>query len=162
MFKRVVGFEKYMAYEDGRIVGAFGRVLRPCEGHGGYGRVCLSKGHTRKWMYIHRLVCTAFVENPLSKPEINHKDGNKFNNHYENLERVTRSENNIHAFRTGLKHGIKGESHIGHKVTGREVQEIRKMRGVYTQRRLGELYGLAHSQIGKIQRGENWKEVANV
>lgn len=46
--------------------------------------------------YIHRLVWEYFIDNPYNKKEINHKDGNKTNNHYLNLERATRSENELH------------------------------------------------------------------
>lgn len=53
--------------------------------------------------YIHRLVAQAFLPNPSNKPCVNHKDGNKKNNCVDNLEWVTHSENNRHAYRTGLK-----------------------------------------------------------
>lgn len=52
---------------------------------------------------VHRLVAAAFVENPRGYPEVNHKDGNKLNNHANNLEWVTRSMNNKHAWDTGLQ-----------------------------------------------------------
>ena len=54
--------------------------------------------------YIHRLVAECFVPNPNGYREVNHKDGNKRNNAAENLEWCTRSENVLHAYRTGLRH----------------------------------------------------------
>lgn len=52
---------------------------------------------------IHVFVAQAFIENPLNKPCVNHIDGNKHNNNVNNLEWCTYSENNIHAFKTGLR-----------------------------------------------------------
>jgi len=52
---------------------------------------------------IHRLVALAFVANIDCKSEVNHKDGDKLNNEFYNLEWVTTSENNIHAFKLGLR-----------------------------------------------------------
>jgi hypothetical protein len=58
----------------------------------------------RKYFLIHRLVAQTFIPNPENKPEVNHKDGNKHNCYYKNLEWVTPSENKQHAFDTGLKY----------------------------------------------------------
>lgn len=56
----------------------------------------------KKTYYVHRVVYELFV-GPIPKGyDINHIDGNKFNNNVCNLEAVTRSENQNHAFRTGL------------------------------------------------------------
>jgi hypothetical protein len=59
---------------------------------------------------IHRLVGIHFIENPFNKPQINHLDLDKWNNHVSNLEWATQSENNKHAvennqcWQLGLKH----------------------------------------------------------
>jgi hypothetical protein len=55
---------------------------------------------------VHRLVAMAFLELPKEKLTVNHKDGNKHNNHYLNLEWATMLENNRHARKLGLTKGV--------------------------------------------------------
>jgi hypothetical protein len=64
----------------------------------GYVYVSLSKNKHRRSFKVHRLVAQAFILNSENKPQINHRDGNKQNNCVDNLEWVTQSENNWHAF----------------------------------------------------------------
>ena len=56
----------------------------------------------RKDFKAHRLVAEYFIDNPNDYPIVNHIDGNKANNHIENLEWCTYSQNNIHAYKNGL------------------------------------------------------------
>ena len=69
-----------------------GYVLKETNSKGGYLSVILQKDRTHKrYTRIHRLV----AENFLSKPDtdeplhVHHKDGNKQNNHVDNLEWIT-------------------------------------------------------------------------
>jgi hypothetical protein len=68
----------------------------------GYNRVVLYNNGVSKSFMVHRLVATAFINNPNNKPQVNHINGNKLDNKVENLEWVTISENQKHAFKIGL------------------------------------------------------------
>ena len=59
----------------------------------GYMRVILSDNGKNKTYFVHRLVAAAFIPNPENLPEIDHIDGNRANNHADNLRWVTAKEN---------------------------------------------------------------------
>ena len=64
---------------------------------GGYLKGCkiisLWKNGTGKMFRVHRLVAAAFIPNPDNKPCIDHIDGDRANNHADNLRWVTVKEN---------------------------------------------------------------------
>jgi hypothetical protein len=84
------------------LVGRKERILKPVMHSNGYMRVSLYIDKKLQQKYIHRLVAETFLANPQNKSEVNHLDGNKTNNHVENLEWATSSENKEHAYKTGL------------------------------------------------------------
>jgi len=57
------------------------------------------------WACIHYAIMDCWVENPNPELyiEVNHKDGDKFNYSFDNLEWMTKSQNQRHAIETGLK-----------------------------------------------------------
>jgi len=80
-----------------------GRFLPVFDNGHGYKSVNFSLGNNKtKKYYIHRLVATAFIQNPYNMPEVNHKDLNKKNNNVDNLEWCSRKENINHAIRNGV------------------------------------------------------------
>lgn len=99
----------------------------------GYKKVELVKNGKKKGYKVHRLVAMAFIDNPENKPEVNHIDGNKINNHVDNLEWVTSSENSIHAYKTGLNPNKKELNEtvvVAMYINGTSKEDIAKEFGV--------------------------------
>lgn len=72
----------------------------------GYKTINLHKNNIQYTFTIHRLVANAFISNINNFPEINHKDGNKENNTYLNLEWCTRSYNMKHLYDIGIRNRL--------------------------------------------------------
>ena len=83
-----------------------GRVLKPHVKSHGYYAVSLPKNGKWHATEVHRLVARAFLPNPDKKKTVNHKDGNKLNNHVENLEWASYKENHWHARDVGLLRNV--------------------------------------------------------
>lgn len=98
---------QYLISDSGVVVNSnTGKSLRYDLSSAGYRRVTLwGTNQKRVRVTVHRLVAMTYLDNPEGKPIVNHKDGDKLNNHYTNLEWVTCKENTRHAFDTGLREG---------------------------------------------------------
>jgi hypothetical protein len=112
---------------------------------------------------IHRLVGEIFLPNPENKPQINHIDGNKTNNHISNLEWCDRSHNIKHAYQIGLKKPIdtKGQKNGNSKLTQQQVLEIRELysSGNYSQKELSKKFNVSQNLIGLIINRKLWKHI---
>jgi len=120
VWKDVKGYELlYQVSNYGRVMRLSGsprclrnRILKNKKKPNGYLFVCLCNGMDNgKYYHVHRLVAAAFIPNPENKPQVNHIDCEKTNNHASNLEWVTQSENQKHArinivYNTNYKTGI--------------------------------------------------------
>lgn len=109
-WKPITGYQGFYEVSD------HGRVARVDKGErheikvqinakNGYCYAHLSKNGKVKAFRVHRLVAEHFVEKREGAEDVNHKDGNKTNNMYSNLEWVTPSENQIHRHRVLGKDG---------------------------------------------------------
>ena len=174
--KNVVGFEGlYEVQEDGKIFSVEREVLsgknyvnkrkyfrkeKPSRiDRYGYLRVTLCKNGKLQTISVHRIVALAFLEGEQKKT-VNHKDGNKLNNHYSNLEWASTAENLQHAFRTGLKSAPKnkvGSENKFAKLTDEQVWEIRKSN--LSNRKLAPIYGVHHSVIGDVKNRKRYFNV---
>ena len=131
-----------------------GRLLTPMLKNRGYYTINLCRNGNAIMFNIHRLVALVFITNPENKPCVNHKDGNKLNNHFENLEWVTYSENIKHAYDNGL---IKKKYYSGGLNTF-QVKVIRKTKGL-THLDLAEIFNVSQSCIYKIITYRTWKHI---
>ena len=112
-WKDVIGYEGlYQVSNLGRIKSVRNDKIRLNDfSSNKYLRISLWKNGSGKKFQVHRLVAQAFIPNPENKPFINHKDGNKQNNHVENLEWCTSSENQKHRY---IVLGHKGSTYGKH------------------------------------------------
>lgn len=141
MINDIKGFENFRGYEifengeiysywmmqrdsKGRlkksVIGNKRKLIKGAEDSKGYLYISMRSIHNkRRHPKIHRLVSLAFIPNPENKPQINHIDCDKKNNHVDNLEWCSNSENQLHAFKHGLNKPHEGENnyqwHGNHK-----------------------------------------------
>lgn len=155
IWKPISSYQDYLISSYGRVLslkGELPRILKPGNDGRGYLMVRLYKDSKDKHQNVARLVATAFIPNPETKPQINHVDGNKNNNQVINLEWVTGSENQKHAIKTGLNKVVTS------KITASQAIEIfqKYHSGKYTQRALSEEYSLSYRAVQLITHGKTW------
>lgn len=179
IWRKIEGFEKYEVSNLGRVRSLNYRktketkILKLCKDKYGYLRVGLSKDGKMYNKSIHRLVATAFISNPGEKEQVNHIDGNKQNNVVKNLEWCSNTENQRHAWRTGLKNEetkkkisktlkgkMTGEKNPMYGMSGDKSPSSRKVICTTTGeifdciKDAGEKYNIDRSNISKCCKGK--------
>jgi hypothetical protein len=145
--KRLVSERVFLERLIGRSVDRYGYVKRVLCKHG-------KMYHFTE----HRLVATAFIENPENKSTINHINGIKTDNRVENLEWNTNLENKQHAISTGLT-DLKGTNHPRCKLSEKDVLEIREIGFTQTRTALSKKYGVSRNSILGIINRKYWNHI---
>ena len=169
IWKSIEGFEGYYEVSSYGRVRSLSRQLTKRKLNGRILKFGLSGGRMgRKYptvqlgrknhALIHRLVAKAFVPNPKAKREVNHKDGDKLNNHYDNLEWCTRKENTQHASKARLlwDNGIHFNAKLNLKTVFKIKRELSKGIRQYI---ISRKYNIAARTIQNISSGKSWKHI---
>ncbi len=175
VYKDIVGFNGFYQVSNWGKVKSLSRIVNHAKKgtqevkerilkfdlRSGYPSVTFYKDKKSSRFTVHHLVMLAFIgERPIGF-DINHKDGDKTNNHLSNLEYCTRSKNIQHAFSKGLK--PIGQNHHKTTLTTKEVISIYELKHKgMTQKIVSEKYGVDRTTIGNIWRGKTWSNVTNV
>lgn len=142
-----------------------GHILSQRDNSNGYLRCDMNVDGKTKSHLIHRLVAEKFIPNPDNKLFVNHIDGNKHNNSVNNLEWCTRSENEKHAWKIGLKcdTATKGELHGMHKLNKNDVEYIREHHirngGSMKTGELARKFNVNPQTITEIVSGRIWRSI---
>lgn len=141
----------------GRIIGIKGKIINP-QVRDGYKYIRL--GPKGKNAALHRIVYILFSGSrqiPKNKV-INHINGIKLDNRIENLECVTRSENGLHSYRTGLNKRRSGAENSNCKLKESEILEIYNLiKDNVKAEDIAKAYKICKEYVYAIKNGVVWK-----
>lgn len=114
-----------------------------------------SKKSIRRCVATHSIVAEYFLgSRPTKKHQINHKDGNKRNNHYWNLEYSTAKNNVIHSYKMGL---------IKRKLSVSDVRKIVLMSNIgFSKKEIAEKFNIKKSHVSSIISGTSWSYITGI
>ncbi len=137
------------------------KKLTPFKTGDNYRAVKLWKSGVKKTVLIHTVVGNHFVDNPLSLPEINHKNFDRTDNRAVNLEWMSHGDNIRYSYEMGNRTGARGEDSPRAKHTNESVTRIRQMysEGGYTQQELADMFNDKRNNISKIINLTRWKHI---
>ena len=127
-----------------------GKVLALATASNGYKQICLSKDGSHIIYRVHRLVAEAFLDNPDGLPEVNHKDEDKTNNCFWNLEWCTHSYNSSYGSKP-----LCGSRNPMSKLTDEQVAEIRERRASGEMlKSIAADYGISINHVCNLAQGK--------
>ena len=159
--KPIPGYENlYSASPDGRIYShVSGRYIAGSNGGKGYRIVSLRRDGAVKVAYVHRIIAELFIRPGLPGETVNHRDGRKTHNAWENLEWCSVRENLRHARAAGLNQSRpeprRGLSNPAAKLSDEQIAEARQ-RHANGERNidLARHFGLTPGGMSNILQGK--------
>lgn len=137
--------------------------MKPAKDSSGYLRTMIIDDNGKyRTVKMHRIVLSSFLNEDITGFEVNHKNAVKTDNRIVNLEKVTRHQNILHSLENNLQKPFLGENHGMHKLTEKEVLEIRNkyIRGVNgLTNRLANKYNVSRGTIQDIVYNRSWKHL---
>jgi len=165
-WKPVVGLEGFYEVSDhGRVFSVrSGKILTETD-RGGYVETHMCVNYRQMHWLVHVLVAAAFIGPCHEGMEVNHKDLNKANNYWRNLEYMTHKRNCAHARANGhwpdpSAHSHPGELHGMSKLTWAAVDRMRRLHatGNWTQQRLAEEFGVSRGNVSLVVNRKMWTQ----
>lgn len=158
--KSIPGYENYLISENGQVYSLKSKKIRKIQLHNRYSPYkyirIYDNQHKLRTKKIHTLVAITYIGPRPLGCVINHKDGNKLNNHIDNLEYIS-NELNLRLARQ-YKPWFKcqkGSNNYSAKLTEDEVRAIRSSN--LPRRQLGLLFGVSLSTISNIVNNKQWR-----
>lgn len=116
----------------------------------GYKYIQVMRNKKRHTLLIHRLVALVFIPNPDNLPDVNHIDGNKANNHWQNLEWISHAGNILHAMKTGLMNQT-GRPSLAERDS--EIRSLFREGSPITE--ISEKFKVSKERVKQIIKGRN-------
>lgn len=150
---RVKSLERYVSHDNITYLQPERIMCHWCGITSLYDCVRLYKNGQRQKFSVHRLVAQHFLPTWDERLEVNHIDGNRYNNAVTNLEMCTHQQNVQHSIAHFLKNDY-GEKSSNAKLTNAQAHEIRRIyrEGKTTQQTLAMRYGVCPQTISSIIR----------
>jgi len=147
-FGRFKALSRDITYSDGRKGKLKEKLIKGSIGSHGYITISFDTKHKK---LAHQVVARAFLGDPEYKQVVNHKDGNKKNNHIDNLEWSTYKQNNNHA-RENLLNKQHGENCNLSKHSDRFIEAVRNVHSKYNPsfEELGRIFGITGTHARQI------------